>query len=70
MSARHPSTEHLLQFFVYDHLPPHLREVSKPFARLAADLLAVLEDGPEVTAALRKLLEAKDCAVRAKVSQK
>lgn len=54
---------YLLQFFVYDHLPPHLQEVSKPFAELAQKL-AELPQNPESTTALRKLLEAKDCAVR------
>jgi ferritin-like protein len=55
----------LLQFFSYQHLPPHLALVAKPFADLAAKLDAQLPDNPEKTVALRKLLEAKDCAVRA-----
>jgi len=55
----------LNQFFTYQHLPAHLQEVSKPFCELA-DLIEVnLPDNPEKAAALRKLLEAKDCAVRA-----
>jgi hypothetical protein len=66
--TRHPGVEELLQFFAYDHLPPHLAAVSKPFADLAAALLAVLPDSAELTAGLRKLLEAKDCAVRAAVA--
>jgi hypothetical protein len=55
--------EPLLQFFVYSHLPSHLQEVSKPFAELANHLVT-LPRNPERTVALRKLLEAKDCAVR------
>ena len=55
----------LLQFFSYQHLPPHLALVSKPFADLAAKLDTQLPDNAEKTVALRKLLEAKDCAVRA-----
>jgi len=55
---------YLLQFFKYDHLPPHLQEVSKPFTALA-EQIAALPQNPESTTALRKLLEAKDCAVRA-----
>lgn len=55
----------LLQFFAYGHLPPHLQAASKPFALLADELARVLPDNPEKTVALRKLLEAKDCAVRA-----
>lgn len=54
----------LLQFFSYEHLPPHLREVSKPFAELAHALDKSLPSNPESSTALRKLLEAKDCAVR------
>lgn len=62
----HPSTEALLGYFTYYHLPPHLQDISEPFCRLAKQL-AKNENlhGPEVTVALRKLLEAKDCAVRA-----
>lgn len=60
----HPNTKALLQFFNYDHLPKPLREVSRPFCELALQVAAKLE-GPEATVCLRKLLEAKDCAVRA-----
>lgn len=60
----HPNTEALIKFFAYEHLPPHLQEISKPFGDLARDLASKL-DGPELTAGLRKLLEAKDCMVRA-----
>jgi hypothetical protein len=60
------NTEHyLLQFFKYEHLPAHLQQVSTPFFILAHDLCVHLPDNPERTTALRKLLEAKDCAVRA-----
>jgi len=65
----HPAVEHIMQFFVYSHLPPHLAEVSRPFAELA-DLVAELGNNPEVTVALRKLLEAKDAAVRARLAQR
>ena len=60
----HPSTEAILRYFAYEHLPPALQEVSRPFAELALDMATRLE-GPELTAGLRKLLEAKDCMVRA-----
>jgi hypothetical protein len=63
----HPATEAILCFFAYEHLPPKLREVSEPFADLAARVAVELE-GPEATVCLRKLLEAKDCAVRAALS--
>ena len=55
------------QFFAYEHLPPHLQEVSKPFGELAKLIIDTLPGNPEQTTALRKLLEAKDCAVRAKL---
>jgi hypothetical protein len=57
--------EPLLQFFEFGHLPEHLAAVSAPFAILARDLVNTLPRNPERTVALRKLLEAKDCAVRA-----
>lgn len=59
--------EHILQFFAHAHLPPHLQAVSKPFCELAEQLVANLPRNPERTVALRKLLEAKDAAVRALV---
>lgn len=61
----HPATEAILKYFEYDHLPSPLQEVSKPFCELAYNLAHSDLDGPELTAGLRKLLEAKDCCVRA-----
>lgn len=57
--------EPLLQFFSYTHLPEKLRVVSDPFCKLAHEIVETLPPNPERTTALRKLLEAKDCAVRA-----
>jgi hypothetical protein len=57
--------DYLLQFFAFTHLPPHLQAISKPFGELAAQIVETLPSNPERTVALRKLLEAKDCAVRA-----
>jgi hypothetical protein len=59
--------EPLLQFFIFEHLPPNLQAVSQPFHSLAHWIVANLPRNPERTVALRKLLEAKDCAVRAKL---
>jgi len=56
-------THYLMQFFTWQHLPPHLQLTSKIFAEVAEKILD-LPDNPERTVALRKLLEAKDCAVR------
>lgn len=60
----HPSTAAILRFFEYEHLPPHLQGVSRPFCELAHDMASRFE-GAELTVGLRKLLEAKDCMVRA-----
>ncbi len=62
--------EPILQFFHYAHLPPHLQAVSKPFCDLAFAIAGEGDGTPlprnaERTVALRKLLEAKDAAVRA-----
>ncbi len=59
--------EPILQFFAFEHLPEHLRAVSKPFGDLAAAIVETLPRNPERTVALRKLLEAKDAAVRARL---
>ncbi|MGV3515465.1 hypothetical protein [Luteitalea sp.] len=74
-------TEPILQFFAYSHLPPHLASISRPFFQLAHAMVsgdsvpeagACTFGGPlprnsERTVALRKLLEAKDAAVRAAI---
>jgi hypothetical protein len=60
-------SEPILQFFEYKHLPAALQVVSKPFHELAMLVLVTLPRNPERTTALRKLLEAKDCAVRASI---
>ena len=65
MAERHPGTMHLLRYFEYAHLPERLQAVSRPCAELAQQMADALPDGPELTAGLRKLLEAKDCFVRA-----
>ena len=55
----------ILRFFEYKHLPAYLVRISKPFQTLALEMVDELEDGDELSAGLRKLLEAKDCFVRA-----
>lgn len=57
--------ERMLKWFEYSHLPEKLQAVSKPFGELAKHVVSTIEPGPERTVALRKLLEAKDAAVRA-----
>ena len=66
-SAEQLSTDPILHFFHYDHLPAALQSISAPFCGLAAHLVDTLPRNAERTVALRKLLEAKDCAVRANV---
>lgn len=61
--------EHILQFFDFGHLPPHLQEISAPFCALAEVVAASLPRNAERSVALRKLLEAKDAAVRALVAK-
>jgi hypothetical protein len=75
--------EHILQFFAYEHLPPHLAMISAPFCHLAHAIVSgdnaaeagnvtmgpPLPRNPERTVALRKLLEAKDAAVRAALAK-
>lgn len=77
------ATEHILQFFAYDHLPAKLVSISKPFCELAHAMVLgdngpesgsttfgdPLPRNPERTVALRKLLEAKDAAVRAALAK-
>jgi hypothetical protein len=63
------SGEHIAQFFAYAHLPSHLQSVSRPFGALAALIVSTLPRNPERTVALRKLVEAKDAAVRALVAK-
>lgn len=54
----------LLRYFEYDHLPPKLQKISKEFFYLANRIDSGLPKSAETTVALRKLLEAKDAAVR------
>lgn len=61
--------QHILQFFTYEHLPEHLQKVSKACAELAQEMVDGLPINPELTVGLRKLLEAKDAFVRAKLAK-
>jgi hypothetical protein len=61
------SEDPLLQFFQYRHLPSELQSFSAPFSDMADWIVKMLPRNPERTVALRKLLEAKDCAVRARL---
>jgi hypothetical protein len=64
----HPP-EHVMQYFAYEHLSPKLQLISKPFSLMAYGIIDIVPSNPERTKALNKLLEAKDCAVRAFMSK-
>ena len=66
-SAEQISTDSILRYFHYAHLPEQLQGASKPFCDLARHIIETCPRNPERTVALRKLLEAKDAAVRANV---
>jgi hypothetical protein len=69
-AGRHPSTQHFAPLFAYGHLPAgKLQIISAQSAALAEAMVDRLPDGLELSAGLRKLLEAKDCFVRAAVLQ-
>ena len=63
-----PKPDRMLQWFAYAHLTPTLQSISRPFGEMAEWIVAELPANAERTVALRKLLEAKDAAVRAKRS--
>lgn len=60
-----PERSPIMRYFAYEHLPEKLQEVSKLFCDLAEDIEILFPPSPEKSVALRKLLEAKDAAVRA-----
>jgi hypothetical protein len=60
-----PRASPILRHFRYEHLPHTLQAISRPVGDLARAMDDALPDGPEKQAGLRKLLEAKDCFVRA-----
>lgn len=59
-----PNQDRMLQFFQFAHLPEKLQEASKSFCSLAQEVVDKYPMNPERTVCLRKLLEAKDAAVR------
>ena len=65
MEINKMSNNQIIKYFGYSHLPEHLQKISKPLGELAELMDQTLPDGAEKSAGLRKLLEAKDCFVRA-----
>ena len=65
VEGRHQSTVQIIKYFAWSHLPERLKPFSREVGLLAFYMVTALPDGPELTTGLRKLLEAKDCFVRA-----
>jgi hypothetical protein len=65
LESRHPSTQNIVKWFAYGHLGEPMRTISAYCSVLKDQMLRELPDSPELTTGLRKLLEAKDCFVRA-----
>jgi hypothetical protein len=66
--ARHPGVESAMRWLEPNpNLPAAQREIAEAVHGCAVTVLNAVPDegGPELTAGLRKLLEAKDCLVRA-----
>ena len=59
------SENKIMKYFEYKHLPEHLQKISAPLCEVAIEMNNTIENSAEKTAGLRKLLEAKDCLVRA-----
>lgn len=67
--GRHPSVVSTLKHFAWSHLPEKLQPVSRACADLALQMCAMTTDSNELSAGFRKLLEAKDCFVRAALEE-
>lgn len=64
-AGRDAKTYHLAGLFRWDHLSDEAaREVSRDCHDIAQRMVNCLQDGEELWAGLRKLVEAKDCFVR------
>lgn len=66
-SIRNYEKSPIMKFFTYSHLPEHLQCVSKGISDVAEKMDKELNGSAEKSAGLRKLLEAKDCFVRAQL---
>jgi hypothetical protein len=63
-------THYLLQFFQYDHLHIALQKVSRPFCKLAHEIVKTFPDNHLTDRTLFQLLEAKDSAVHAHLMER
>ena len=69
-SGRHRAVQDVAQWFDYGHLPAgQPRNVSAAVATMAQAMIDMIPaDDPELTRGLHKLVEAKDCLVRAAIA--
>ena len=67
VSNRQPAVQAVYKYFAYGHLPEDKQAISKRICLTANDMLSEIADSAELTVGLRKLLEAKDCFVRASI---
>lgn len=65
LEGRHPGVVSIMAFFAWGHLPPNLMTPSRLVSEVAWEMVDNIPDSPELVAGLRKLLESKDCFVRA-----
>jgi hypothetical protein len=67
---RHPSVQEKMRWLIPNpNLPEHLRVIAEGFWEAGERLLAqVAVDGPQLSLALQHLIDAKDCAVRARIA--
>lgn len=68
--GRHPSTTQVLRWFDQPHNPPTTLEdeLTAEYAYVAGRLVEMLPDSPELTIALRHLLDSQDAAKRAAIA--
>lgn len=59
----------IMKYFEYEHLPERLQEISRPVGELAYAMDAILPECEEKWIGIRKLLEAKDALVRARLEE-
>lgn len=65
MADQHPDTTDLRRYFAHEHLPPPLAMISLRCGDLVDEMIATLPDSLQLRTGIQKLLEAKDCFVRA-----
>lgn len=57
--------ERMIKWLSYEHLPKELQPIVQKYHNMGLIICGTIPSGPERTVALRKLVESKDCAVRA-----